>query len=137
MISVLPKFHEINTKEQRAKVNNFNMTAAQLGDVYSSYAIGVLLMRNDIPLAMKNLEISEWYRNSDEKANVYYYLSIALFLSNKEKVALEIFQQQKNRDLKIGVNNYRIVPDLIAKYCIKYDAVNTQCSEFLKNNPFH
>ena len=137
VISVLPKFHEINTKEQRAKVNNFNMTAAQLGDVYSSYAIGVLLMRNDIPLAMKNLEISEWYRNSDEKANVYYYLSIVLFLSNKEKAALEIFQQQKKRDLKIGVNNYRIVPDLIEKYCIKYDAVNTQCSEFLKNNPFH
>ncbi len=136
VISVLPKFHEVGTSKERSKVNSFNMTAAQIGDVYSSYGIGLLLMKNDIDSALKNIRIADWYMLPDQKTNVNYYSTIALYLSGKEQEALTIYQHQEKIDLKIGVENYKIVSGLIYSYCDKYQDENKQCSVFFKKNPF-
>lgn len=136
VISVLPKFHERDTPEAKRQVNSFNLTSAQIGDTYSSYAIGLILMRNELAFALKNLKNADWYMMPDQKSNVNYYSVIALYLSNDEKEALRIYNHQKQRDLRIGVENYKIVSALIGTYCDKYEAENTQCSAFLKNNPF-
>lgn len=136
VISVLPKFHERDTPDAKRQVNSFNLTSAQIGDTYSSYAIGLILMRNDLESALKNLKNADWYMMPDQKSNVNYYSTIALYLSHDEKEAVRIYNHQKQRDLKIGVENYKIVSALIGTYCDKYEAENTQCSAILKNNPF-
>lgn len=136
VISVLPKFHEVGTVEERSKVNSFNMTAAQIGDVYSSYGIGVLLMRNDIDSALNNIKVADWYMLPDQKTNVNYYSVIGLYLSSKQQEAIKLYNHQKSIDLKIGAENYKIVSNLIFTYCDKYKDENKQCSVFLKNDPF-
>lgn len=136
VISVLPKFHENNTPETKVRVNSFNMTAVQIGDVYSSYAIGLLLMRNDIDSAIKNLKIADWYTLADQKSNINYYSAIALYLSGNKDKALEFYQRQKKVDIAIGVKNYGMVSSLIKSYCKNYEDRNSQCINFSQNNPF-
>lgn len=137
VIDVLPKFHEEKEKNSRFKVDNFVMTAAQIGDIYSSYGIGLLIMNNDIAGALKNIKVASWYALTDQKANINYYQAIILYTNKEVDASKEIYNYQKNKDIKIGSNGYRIVPGLISEYCIKYGSVNTICLDFEKNNPFN
>lgn len=136
VISVLPKFHEQVTPHVRDKVNNFNMTAVQIGDVYASYAIGSLLMRNNIDSAIENLKIADWYALPDQKSNINYYSSIAFYLKGDVEQAKHFYERQKKIDIEIGVKNYGMVSSLIKQYCKKYIIENQQCTSFMKNNPF-
>lgn len=136
VISILPKFHDMNTLEAKSKVNNFYLTAAQIGDAYSSYAIGLIIMQNDIKKALENLEYADWYMLEDQKALVNYYKVIALYLLNYEEQALKVYNQQKNIDLKVGEKKYEMVSILIKKYCEKYEKENTQCLSFSKQHAF-
>lgn len=134
----LPKFHEMHDKDARKKADNFLMTAAQIGDTYSTYAIGLIIFKGDLDKAMHNLEISKWYMLSDQQDLLNYYMAALLYAQGHKEQALNIYQMQKEKTLKLGEGTYILTKSILSTYCKNNKIIRNEksCSDFQKQKEF-
>lgn len=117
----LPKYHldfksykDINPLLVYAQTN---LTTQNLSIIYSSYAMSLLLMNNDIEKARYYFKLSRWYHNPElATISPYDQFIVEYLLGNSYKAIADL----KIHPKKFNYTEYKKIFNFIDRYCTKF-----------------
>lgn len=127
ILFVLPKFHEM--PDGKRYIDRFMMTAAQMGGVYSDYAMGKLVFEADPAGAERYNIISQWYLRESEKVPLNYQRVAILYAQGRFDEAVSLWEAQQGLYYHRKAAMEIMVQQLLERYCALDHADIAVCRE--------
>lgn len=130
VLYALPKFHD--RPDGELWVNNFHLTAAQMGGAYGDYANAMMVFEADAERALEYNRIAEWYFQPSERVPMLYQRAAILYALNDFDAADALIEELKGLYQYKKEVHERGMAALVNKFCQVKDYKTVSCERLIE-----